>query len=194
MQARRSNRERRDATTSALLSAAHALFVERGFAGTGTPDLVAAAGLTRGALYHHFEDKKALFRAVVIEESRAVAAAIEQAAPGGADPMEDLVTGGEAYLDAMAVPGRARLLLLEAPAVLGPAEASAIGSEHGGRTLRDGLAAAIAAGALRPLPVETLATVLEAAFDRAVLSIASGAARADCSAVLRAMIEGLRPR
>ena len=126
MQERRTNRERSEGTTATLIAVARHLFVDRGYAETGTPDLVAAAGMTRGALYHHFADKRALFRAVVVAESRAVAEAVERSAPGGHDPVADLVTGGEAYLDAMAEPGRSRLLLVEAPAVLGPADAAAI--------------------------------------------------------------------
>jgi AcrR family transcriptional regulator len=192
MQERRSNRDRSDATTAALVAAARRAFVERGFAATGTPELVAAAGMTRGALYHHFADKRDLFRAVVVAESRAVAEAIERAAPGGGDPVADLVAGGAAYLDAMAVPGRARLLLVEAPAVLGPAEAAAIDGEHAGRTLVEGIAAAQAAGALEAVPAGALAELLGAAFDKAALLVADGVPRADCTAVLDALIEGLR--
>ena len=74
----RSNRERTEATKRALIDAARVLFVERGYAETATPDIVQMAGVTRGALYHHFEDKRALFRAVVEQEAGAVAAAIEE--------------------------------------------------------------------------------------------------------------------
>lgn len=192
MQERRTNRERSEGTTAALVAVARQLFVERGYSETGTPDLVAAAGVTRGALYHHFADKRALFRAVVIAESRAVAEAVERSAPGGRDPVVDLVAGGEAYLDAMAEPGRSRLLLVEAPAVLGPAEAAAIDAEHSGRTLREGVEAAIAAGAIRPLPIVALVTLLGATFDRAALAISEGAPRSDCAAVLAAVLNGLR--
>lgn len=192
MQERRTNRERSEGTTAALIAVARRLFVEQGYAGTGTPDLVMAAGVTRGALYHHFADKRALFRAVVVAESRAVAEAVERAAPGGADPVADLVAGGEAYLDAMAEPGRSRLLLVEAPAVLGPTEAAAIDAEHAGRTLREGIEAALAAGAIRPLPSAALVTLLGATYDRAALAIAEGTLRSDCSAVIAAMLDGLR--
>lgn len=192
MQERRTNRERSEGTTAALIAVARQLFVERGYAETGTPDLVAAAGVTRGALYHHFADKRALFRAVVVAESRAVAEAVERAAPGGRDPVADLVTGGEAYLDAMAESGRSRLLLVEAPAVLGPADAAAIDAEHAGRTLREGIEAALASGAIRPLPIVALVTLLGAAFDRAALAVSEGTPRSDCAAVLAAMLSGLR--
>ncbi|PKR87789.1 TetR family transcriptional regulator [Pleomorphomonas diazotrophica] len=192
MQERRTNRERSEGTTATLISTARRLFVERGYADTGTPDLVMAAGVTRGALYHHFADKRALFRAVVVVESRVIAEAVERAAPGGDDPVADLIAGGEAYLDAMAEPGRSRLLLVEAPAVLGTAEAAAIDAEHAGRTLREGIEAALAAGAIRPLPPAALVTLLGATYDRAALAIAEGAPRSDCTAVLAAMLDGLR--
>ena len=76
-EARRSNRERTERHARDLLAAARALFTDKGYAETGTPDIVAAAGVTRGALYHHFADKQALFRAVVEREAAAVAAEIE---------------------------------------------------------------------------------------------------------------------
>ena len=196
---RRSNPERTAEMRRRLLAAARSLFVARGYADTGTPEIVAAAGVTRGALYHHFADKQALFRAVVEAEAAAVAAAIEAAAgdgpPAGIDgqgeAMRRLLRGARAYLEAMAVPGRTRLLLLEAPAVLGAAAARAIDGGYAERTLREGLAEAMAAGELRPLPLAALTSLLSALFDRAALDAsASGNAEAALT-VIEAVLDGL---
>ncbi|WP_264473804.1 TetR/AcrR family transcriptional regulator [Rhodobacter sp. Har01] len=153
-----------------LLATGRQLFTAKGYAATGTPEIVAAAGVTRGALYHHFADKAALFEAVIRAEAQAVAQAIEAAEDQGADPVEALVAGGRAFLAAMAWPGRARLLLVEAPAVLGPVRLAAIDAEAGGRTLVQGLRAAGLNG-----PVDETAQLLSAAHDRAALAIAAGA-------------------
>ena len=147
----RSNRDRTERTRSALMQAARTLFVEKGYADTSTPEIVAAASITRGALYHHFEDKRALFRAIVTDEALAVADAIEQKAPAGLSPIDALVEGSSAYLDAMRVPGRTRLLLIEGPSVLGQAEMKTLDEENAARTLRSGLEAAIDA---RGLPLD----------------------------------------
>ncbi|MBR1221381.1 TetR/AcrR family transcriptional regulator [Bradyrhizobium sp. U87765 SZCCT0131] len=171
-EAARTNRDRTERTRAALLQAARALFVAKGYADTSTPEIVAAAGITRGALYHHFDDKKALFRAVVAAEAEAVAHDIEQrAAPVKASPVNALLAGGVAYLDAMAVPGRTRLLLIEGPSVLGVAEIRALDDDTAARTLREGLQAAIGSSAQLP----ALADLLSAAFDRAALAIEAGA-------------------
>ena len=171
---RRSNRERTDATRAALIAAGRQLFVENGYAETGTPAIVAAAQVTRGALYHHFEDKADLLRAVVTAEAQAVADMIvaETATPAG--PVEALRTGSDAYFTAMAVPGRTRLLLLEGPAVLGPDQMAEIDRSTGGGTLRDGLAAALPPAQLATIPLDALADLLSAAFDRAALAISLG--------------------
>ena len=171
----RSNRERTEKTRTALLEAARGLFVEKGYADTSTPEIVAAAGITRGALYHHFEDKRALFRAVVADEARAVAQAIERDTPAHLAPVDALIAGSEAYLEAMRVPGRTRLLLIEGPSVLGLAEMKSLDEEHAARTLREGLAAAI--GRKPAMSAEQLAALtdlLSAAFDRAALAVAGG--------------------
>lgn len=190
MQHRKSNLERSDATRDALLTAARGLFAAKGYAATGTPEIVAEAQVTRGALYHHYADKADLFRAVVEREHAAVAAEIEAASPEGLEPVAAIIAGGEAFLDGMADPGRRRILLIDAPAVLGPDEASAINARHGGRTLVEGVAAGIAAGRLKPLPPQALADLLDAAFDRAALAIGS-AAEADHRAALAGLVEGL---
>lgn len=153
------------------MAAARRLFIDKGYADTSTPEIVAAAGITRGALYHHFEDKRALFRAIVTEEALAVADAIERNAPAGLRPTDALLAGSSAYLDAMGVPGRTRLLLIEGPSVLGSAEMKKLDDAHAARTLRDGLAAAMTKGGASLAP---LADLLSAAFDRAALAIDAG--------------------
>lgn len=188
---RRTNRDRSETTRAALVAAARRLFVDRGYAETGTPELVSAAGVTRGALYHHFADKQDLFRAVVEAEAEAVAAEVEAAAPVDMPPVRALLAGGEAFLAAMAAAGRTRLLLIDAPAVLGRAAVDEIDARHGGRTLREGLAAAMAAGQLLPLPVDIAALLLSAAYDRAALAIVGGADPATWRAAIEALISGL---
>lgn len=190
--ARRSNRERTETTRAELIAAARRLFIEKGYAETATPDIVAAAGLTRGALYHHFADKQALFRAVVENEAQVVAQEIDRASPSTLAPREALVQGGEAFLAAMAQPGRTRLLLLDGPAVLGRIAMDEIDGRHAARTLREGLAFAAEADAVpRSIPVDAVAHLLSSAFDRAALAIAAGADPTDYKAALAAMIDGI---
>jgi AcrR family transcriptional regulator len=171
----RSNRDRTEKTRAALMEAARALFVEKGYAETSTPEIVAAAGITRGALYHHFEDKRALFRAIVAHEAEAVGEDIEASAPKNLPPVEALLAGSTAYLQAMRAPGRTRLLLIEGPAVLSSAEMKQLDDDNAARTLHEGLAQALAANdTASPLPLGALADLLSAAFDRAALAIEIG--------------------
>ncbi len=195
---RRSNRQRSEEMRGRLLAAARALFVEKGYADTGTPEIVATAGVTRGALYHHFEDKQALFRAVVEAEAAAVAAEIEAAGGSGDDARARLLAGARAYLEAMAEPGRTRLLLVDGPAILGAAEVRAIDGGHTERTLREGLDEAIRAGAIAPLPLAPLTSLLSAMFDRAALDGATGGQADDdrteaALQVIEALLAGLAP-
>ena len=191
--ARRSNRDRTEATRADLIAAARKLFTEKSYAETGTPEIVAAAGVTRGALYHHFADKQALFAAVVEQEARAVAQEIERASPPSLEARDALIAGSDAYLAAMRVPGRTRLLLLDGPAVLGRAAMDAIDNRHGNRSLREGLVAAMRANTMTRLPAEALTALLASAFDRAALAIEAGASAEDYRAVLMALIDGLSP-
>ncbi len=172
--ARRSNAERRERTVAALIGAARTLFLEKGYAETGTPEVVRRASVTRGALYHHFADKLDLFRAVIRAEALAVAEEIGRRTGKDMEPVQAMTEGAEAYFDAMAAPGRAHLLLVEGPAVLGRAEMDAIDGETGGEELRLGLQA-LADSAGAELPIEATAALLSAMFDRAALAIAGGA-------------------
>lgn len=185
----RTNPERSEATRAALLDAARALFVAHGYADTGTPAVCAAAGVTRGALYHHFADKRALLQAVLARESAAVVAEIEAAAPPGADPAKALLRGGDAYLDAMAVPGRTRLLLIDGPAALGREAMAALDAAHGEAALRAGLHAA----GVRRVDLDALAALLSAAFDRAALDLQDGRDRKAVSGAMRWLLARTLP-
>lgn len=182
---RRSQKDRSEAMRAALVASARDLFARDGFAATATPDVVSRAGVTRGALYHHFHGKEDLFDAVIQSESRAVAADIAALDYSKLSPRDALLLGGEAFLAAMRVDGRTRLLLVEAPAVLSPARLAEIDVETGGRTLHEGLLAASVE------PAAPLAALLSAAFDRAALAIDQGEPADPWKAALRRLIVGL---
>jgi AcrR family transcriptional regulator len=183
----RTNKERTETTRQALTEAARALFVDQGYGQTSTPDIVAAAGITRGALYHHYADKRDLFRHVLEQESRAVAAEIAAATPEALAPREALLIGSDAYLRAMTVPGRTRLLLIDGPAVLGMAEIMAMDDANAARSLRQGLAeAGMGRG---EVSLDALSQLLSAAFDRAALEIEAGADAAEVRAAMRWLLQ-----
>lgn len=191
----KSNKERTEQTRADLLAAARKLFIDKGYAETATPDIVAEAGVTRGALYHHFEDKKALFAAVVEQEAKAVAAEVDAASPEGGSVRDMLIRGGEAFIAAMQQPGRTRLLLLDGPAVLGRTEMDAIDARHGARSLKGGVTFAVREGAMsRDLPIEATAALLSAAFDRAALAIHAGGNPGNYASSLTKLIDGLMLR
>ncbi|WP_439590036.1 TetR/AcrR family transcriptional regulator [Hydrogenophaga sp.] len=168
---RRSQGERTETTRAALIQAARSLFEERGYAATGTPEIVAAASVTRGALYHHFSDKAQLFEAVAQQVAQEVADEISLQSRFHTEPVEALMAGAQAYFAAMAGRGRARLLLLEAPAVLSSEQVMVLNDLAGFQALQEGLRQALP-GAKWPL--HELTVLLAAVFDRAALAIARG--------------------
>ena len=189
------NSAKAEATRTALISAARRLFAEKGYADTSTPEIVASAGVTRGALYHHFEDKMALFRAVVREEYRTVAAEIDASAgKSGGSATDALRQGAYGYMNAMKDLGRVRILLRDGPAVLGQSELDAIDRTTSADTLRRGLAEAMRAGEIKTLPLEALTTQLSAVFDRVALAVSEGDTAEDHMEVLEAFLGTLRQR
>src|SRR5258708_16544801 len=110
----RTKAAQREATTAALIAAARALFAERGYADVGTEEIVKRAGVTRGALYHHFRGgKEELFRAVLVQLSAETVQRVAQAAIATEDPWESLVVGSEAFLDACATAEVQRIMLVD---------------------------------------------------------------------------------
>jgi AcrR family transcriptional regulator len=184
------------ATREALIDAALELFTERGYADVGTEEIVARAKVTRGALYHHFEDKRDLFRAVF---ERVEADLMERigASMGGADnPWDLMLTGMRSFLDACEEPAVKQISLTDAPAVLGWKEWREIDNRHGLGLTRAALEGAVAAGVLRPIAVDPMAHLLVAALSEAAFVIAHAErprkARAEVEEALVQLVEGLR--
>lgn len=184
-----SNKDRTDATRTALLVAARKLFVEKGYAETGTPEIVAAAGVTRGALYHHFTDKSELLFAVALQAAQEVAGEIGKKMPANCTPQDALTIGAEAYFAAMSQKGRARLLLLDAPSVLPNERLEELNKAAGEAELHAGLAAML--GDRKGVPIRELTIVLSAAFDRAALAIANGESAKNYKTAIRYILERL---
>src|SRR6266508_1601891 len=107
------------ATREALIEAAMELFTERGYAQVGTEEIVARAQVTRGALYHHFEDKRDLFRAVYERVEDELLERIGSVMGDVADPWELILAGTRSFLDACEEPAVKQIALIDAPAVLG---------------------------------------------------------------------------
>ena len=136
----RTKAAQREATTAALVDAARELFAGRGYANVGTEEIVQQAGVTRGALYHHFRGgKEELFRAVVVQISAETAGRVREVARANDDPWNALIHGIDAFLDACALPDVQRILLVDGPAVLGWDVWRAIDNDYGLRLLEGAL-------------------------------------------------------
>jgi AcrR family transcriptional regulator len=191
--------ERSTATRARLVKAARELFTRRPYSEVATEEIVKRARVTRGALYHHFSDKRDLFRAVhsqlEAELVERIAGQLGEAASGD-DPLEALATGIRTFLDACADPSFARITLIDAPAVLGWAEWRRIDEEYGLKLIVLGLETGMDAGVLRRQPVRPLAQLLLGTMGEAGLVIANSddpaATRAEMEAALLAWLEALR--
>jgi AcrR family transcriptional regulator len=193
----RTKAAQREATTAALLTAARELFAERGYAAVGTEEIVQRAGVTRGALYHHFKDgKEELFRAVLVQLSTELVRHVVSVANQAGDPWEELVVGCEAFLDACARPDVQRIMLVDGPSVLGWDVWRELDSGYALGALEAAIQTAIDAGALAPAPANAVAHVLLGALDEAVMVIARAddqpAAREEMGKTVRRLLEGLR--
>jgi AcrR family transcriptional regulator len=195
--ARRSQVERSEATRAALIEAARPLFAERGYAAVGTEEIVRAAGVTRGALYHHFDGKRELFEAVYVQIEVELAERIANGAlrSGAAAPLEAMRAGAEMFLEACTVPEVQRVVLLDGPSVLGWDRWREIGAEHGLGLIEATLRAGVDAGAIPEQPVRPLAHVLMGALDEAAMLVARAedpeAARAEVGRTIDTLLAAL---
>jgi AcrR family transcriptional regulator len=191
---RRTQAERTEATREALISAARELFTERGYEDVGTEEIVRAAGVTRGALYHHFGDKASLLEDVY---GRIEAESTERVARIvlGSDlhsPLAAMKAGVAAFLDECARPELRQIALHDAPAVLGWEKWREVGAANGLGLIEASLAAAIEAGEIRPVPVRATAHLLMGALDEAAMLLARDdrpEARAEVTEVLVTLLD-----
>ncbi len=193
----RTKAEQRESTIAALLTAARDLFAERGYAAVGTEEIVQRAGVTRGALYHHFKGgKEDLFRAVLVQISAETAQQVMAAAAQSSDPWEALVIGTDAFLDASARPEVQRIMLVDGPSVLGWDVWRAADGNYALSLLEAALQRAIDAGRMIDQPARALAHVLLGALDEAAMVVARADdpehARAEMGQTVRRLLEGLR--
>lgn len=194
---KRTQEQRSAATRAALVSAARKLWGSRGYADVGTPEIAGEAGVTRGAMYHQFADKAALFRDVVeaVEQDLMNRMATLVAASGATTPADTIRAAVDAWLEVSGDPEARQLILLDAPAVLGWAGFRDVAQRYSLGMTEQLITAAIDAGQLQPLPVRPMATVLIGALDEAAMAIATAAdqkrAREEISQVLRLIIDGM---
>jgi AcrR family transcriptional regulator len=195
--ARRTQADRSAATRDALVAAARGLFADQGFAEVPTDSIVTAAGVTRGALYHQFADKTALFDAVMeaVESDIARRLADAVGAAGISDPVEALRHATRTWLDICVEPEIHRIALVDGPSVLGWSRWRAVCQQHVFGLVQTLLEHGIALGLIREQPARPLAHVFMGAGDEAALYVAEAAdhaqARAEMIEVLDQLIAGV---
>jgi len=193
---RRTQSERSRATRDALVAAARKLFGARGYAAVGTEEVVRAAGVTRGALYHQFPDgKRELFEAVYEAVEVDLTKRVVEASLDASDPLGGMRIGGETFLDAALEPEVQRIVLLDGPAVLGWERWREIASKHGLGVIEAVVGEAIAAGQFKQQPVKPLAHLLMGALDEGAMLVARAedpvVAKAEVTASLDVLLDGL---
>jgi AcrR family transcriptional regulator len=170
--ARRTQVERSKSTIALLVEAARQQFAAKGYAETSIDNVLEAAGVTRGALYHHFATKSELFRAVFEEQEKIMTKAIAVAAGPKKNAWAAFRAGCEGFLDACLDPATQRIVLIDAPSVLGWDTMREVESRYALAMLRGGLKRAMEEGHLASRPVETLSQLLLGALSECAMSIA----------------------
>jgi AcrR family transcriptional regulator len=184
-------------TTAALVGHARELFGRHGYADIGLAEIAASAGVTKGAVYHHFGSKTGLFTAVVEAVQAEVADRVAQAAEAESDPWRQLLAGCREFLAASAEPLNRRIMLTDAPAVLGWREWRRMDEAGSARHLSEALSDLMAAGVIDRRPVAPLTHLLSGAMNEAALWLAdpeSGGELTEVADALEQLLEALRPR
>ena len=193
----RTQAERSAATQRALLTAARRLWGERGYAEVSTPEIAEAAGVTRGAMYHQYADKAALFRAVIEAMDQEILERLEAtvAAARPKTPADTMHAMAEAWIDIAGEPEVRQLMLQDAASVIGWREYRDMSQRNSVERAEELLRAAIEAGEIRPQPLRPLALVVLGALEEAAMYLAGAEdpvqARDEIRAVIRDLIDGL---
>jgi AcrR family transcriptional regulator len=192
---RRTKAEQRERTTAVLLAEARRQFARDGYQQVHVADVARRAGVTTGALYHHFEGKEGLFRAVLEQVHHEVAARIAETA-ADLEPWDQLVAGCAVFLETSTDPRIQRIMLIDGPAVLGWGAWRQLDAATSMKLLEDGLRYLASSGTIRPQPVEPLLHLLSGAMNEAALWLARSTNRerdlAATNAALRGLLDSLR--
>ncbi|MCU0465503.1 MAG: TetR/AcrR family transcriptional regulator [Anaerolineae bacterium] len=194
--AKMSKAQQREATTQALIHISREMFTTRGFANTALEDIVQQAGVTRGALYHHFGSKEGLFKAVLEAVQADVARRIEQASAEQETLWDQLTAGCAAFLAVSTEPATQRILLVDAPAVLGWEVWREADAQNSGQLLAEIVSELREHGLIKPLPVAALTHLLSGAMNELALWVAQTpdpkAALSDALIALNGVLDGLK--
>jgi AcrR family transcriptional regulator len=190
--------ERREATRAAIVKAAKRLFGDRGFAGTTMDNVATAAHVAKGAVYHHFKTKEALFEVVFDEVSQDLVAEVERAARSENDALAAMAAGTQTYFAACATDATGQIILRDGPAVLGWERWREIDARHFAGGFPLGLARAMDDGLIAPQPVEPLSRLLLGAVTEAAVACSAGGdlhrTGAEYARAFRTLLDALRTR
>lgn len=190
--------EQRAETMRKLIQVARNQFTEFGYAQASTETIVRLAGVTRGALYHHFDSKEGLFKSVVADIQREVALRIDVASQAPDQPMEQFIAGCRAFLLACLDPEVQRILLIDGPAVIGWDAWRQMDAENSMRLLEEGVRELVEANQIEVASISAATHLLSGAMNEAVLWIARSPQPLqtldDTVAVLEQILDGLRVR
>lgn len=189
------NAERSEQTRGRLIEAGTKLFARDGYSEVSTEQIVRAAKVTRGALYHHFGDKRDLFRAVFEQQEADALERIAEQVTGIEDPWQIALTGTECFLDICLEPSFQQIAIVDSPSVLGFVEQTEIADRYGGAMVQATLQALMDMGRIEQLPIKSLSRMFTGALISGGLAIAEAsdqkAARRDAGEVVRALLTGL---
>jgi AcrR family transcriptional regulator len=193
---RRTQSERTEATRAALIAVARTLFTERGYDDVAAEEVVRTAGVSRGALYHHFGGKAQLLEAAYEQLEAESTERVARIVLGSdlESPLGAMRAGIEAFLDECAEPELRQIALRDAPAVLGWERWREIGAANGLGLIEASLNAAIEAGEIRAVPVKPTAHLLLGALDEAAMLVARSedpTSRAEVTSVLLVLLDSL---
>jgi AcrR family transcriptional regulator len=184
-----------EATREALVAAARSLFGAQGYAESSLDAIAAAAGVTKGALYHHFSGKEELFLVVFEEVKRELSSRLTAVLPDP-DLWQGILAGCRTYIEAHTDPAVQRIVLLDARSVLSHEAWRRVDSEWGAVMFRGAFRGAVNRGIILPLPLNTLAMIVTGALAEACLLVANAddpdSARAESLAVIEQLLHGLR--
>ena len=184
--------ERSASTRSAVVDAARAQFAARGYEHVSVADILRAAGVSRGALYHHFAGKADVFAAVFVTVATDAIRAAARHIPRDASSGTALRAGCLGWLDVVDDPAIGQILFVDAPNALGWERARALEELFSLGVVRRGIAAAIRAGELAPVPVDLAARMINAMLTEAALVVRQGAAAPEeAAAVVSSLFDSL---